>query len=81
MSVVEIILGFLILFAAIAITAAVVLQEGHDEGMGAISGNSESFFGMGKGRSYDDILARGTKILGIVFVVLIVLVNIIAFFM
>lgn len=81
MGVVEIILGVLILLAAVAIIGAVVLQEGHDEGLGAISGNTDSFFSKGKGRSYDEILSRATKVLGIVFVVLIVLVNIIAFFM
>ncbi len=82
MGVVEVILGILILAAAVAITVAVVLQEGHDEGLGSIAGNNESSsFFKGSNRSYEDILSRGTKILGIVFVVLIMLVNIVAFFM
>jgi preprotein translocase subunit SecG len=82
MGVVEIILGILILLAAVAIIVAVVLQEGHDEGLGSIAGgNSETSFFKGSDRSYEDILSRGTKILGIVFAALIMLVNIVAFFM
>ena len=82
MGVVEIILGILILLAAAAIIVAVVLQEGHDEGLGSIAGtSSENSFFKGSSRSYEDILSRGTKILGIVFAALIMLVNIVAFFM
>lgn len=81
MGVVEVILGILILLAAVAITVAVVLQEGNDEGLGSIAGNNESSFFKGSNRSYEDILSRGTKILGVMFVVLILLVNIVAFFM
>ena len=81
MSVIEIILGILILLLAIAITAVSILQEGHDAGLGAIAGGADSFFSKGKARSYDEILARGTKIGGIVLLVLIILINTIRFFM
>ena len=81
MGVMEIILGILFLLLAIVLIAAIVFQEGHDAGLGAIAGNVENFFGGSKGRSYDEILTRWTKIGGIIFAALIILVNIISFFM
>ena len=81
MGVMEIILGILILLLAIVLVAAIVFQEGHDAGLGAIAGSVEGFFGSSKGRSYDEILSRWTKIGGIVFLCLIILINIISYFM
>lgn len=81
MGVMEIILGILILLVAVVVIAAITFQEGHDAGLGAIAGGIEGFFNKGQSRSFDDILARVTKIAGIAFVVLILLVNAILFFM
>ena len=81
MSVIEIILGILILLLAVAMTAVVIMQEGHDSGLGAIAGGADNFFSKGKARSYDEILSRGTKIGGAALLVLIILINAIRFFM
>ena len=55
---------------AIALIASVVLQSGKSAGMsGTIAGGAETLFG-GKKRGLDDMLARITMVLGIVFAVL-----------
>ena len=81
MTAIEIILGILILLISVLIVGMVMMQEGHDSGLGAIAGGADSFFGKGQARSYDEILARWTKVGGIVLIVLIVLTNVILFFM
>ena len=55
---------------AIALIASVVLQSGKSAGMsGSIAGGAETLFG-GKKKGLDEILARVTMVLGIVFAVL-----------
>jgi len=55
---------------AIALIASVVLQSGKSAGMsGSIAGGAETLFG-GKKKGLDELLARVTMILGIVFGIL-----------
>ncbi|HAK74950.1 MAG TPA: preprotein translocase subunit SecG [Sporomusaceae bacterium] len=55
---------------AIALIASVVLQSGKSAGMsGSIAGGAETLFG-GKKKGLDEMLARVTMILGIVFGIL-----------
>jgi len=52
---------------AIALIASVVLQSGKSAGMsGAIAGGAETLFG-GKKKGIDEILAKATMILGLLF--------------
>ena len=60
----------------IAITVVVLMQEGKQAGLtGAISGAAESYWGKNKGRSMEGALERATKILGAVFIILTVVLN------
>ena len=60
------------LLSCVFLIAVVLLQSGKSSGLsGAVSGNSaETFFSKGKSKSFDSMLARATKWVGIVFVVL-----------
>ena len=60
------------LLASLFLIAVVLLQSGKSNGLsGAVSGGSaETFFSKGKSKSLDATLARMTKWVGIVFVVL-----------
>ena len=61
---------------SIALIASVVLQSGKSAGLsGSIAGGAETLFG-GKKKGMDELLAKGTMILGIMFgVVTLVLVR------
>ncbi len=61
MEVVKNILIVLEVIASVALIVAVLLQEGKDAGMGAISGNSESYMGKGNSRGLQGIMAAATK--------------------
>lgn len=50
---------------SIALTIIVVMQEGNNDNIGAITGSSESFFGKNKAKSMDAKLKRLTIYLAI----------------
>lgn len=80
MSGLEIGFGIVLLLFAIAIIAIVLLQEGHQQGLGAITGGADTFLSKNKARSIDAFLARWTKIIAIGFFVLVIVINAILFF-
>ena len=80
MSVVEIILGALLLIASVVLIVVIILQEGNQQGIGVVSGGADTFFSKNKARSYDAFLARATKWFAIGFVVIVLALNIIAYF-
>lgn len=52
---------------SIALIASVVLQSGKSAGLsGSIAGGAETLFG-GKKKGMDELLAKGTMILGVMF--------------
>lgn len=73
-------IGAVTLLAAIALIIVVILQEGNSKGVGVVSGGADTFFSKNKARSIDAFLARWTKFFAIGFFVLIIAMNVIAFF-
>lgn len=80
MSAIEIILGALLLIASVVLIIVIILQEGNQQGIGVVSGGADTFFSKNKARSYDAFLARATKWFAIGFVVVVLALNIIAYF-
>ena len=76
MAVLRIILTIILIVVSIAFTVIVLMQEGKSAGLGAISGAAETYWGRNKGRSMEGALVKLTKILGIVFMLLAVVLNI-----
>ena len=60
----------MILFSQLIILV-VVLQEGHQANVGVISGAADSFMDKGRARTWDAWLAKWTKIIAIIFFVLV----------
>lgn len=76
MAVLRTVLTILLIIVSIAFTAIVLMQEGKSAGLGAISGAAETYWGRNKGRSMEGTLVKLTKILGIVFILLAIVLNI-----
>ena len=75
----HIIVGALVLLLAIVVTAVILLQQGHRQGInGAISGGADTFLSKTKARTLDAKLSRFTKYIAIAFVVLVFVANVIA---
>ena len=73
----RIILTIVFVLLCIAMTVIVLMQEGKSAGLGAISGAAETYWGKNKGRSMEGGLVRGTIIMGVIFFVLSIVLNII----
>jgi len=74
----EMIVGICVLVFSVLIIAVVLLQEGRQANLGAISGGADSFLSKNKARTIDAFLSKWTKIIAIVFFVLTILVNAVA---
>ena len=68
-----------VLFAidCIALVVVVLMQQGKDQGLGALAGGmtSETYWGKNKGRSAEGNLKKATRIMAILFIVLAVVLN------
>ena len=60
----------------LAIILMVLFQSGKSEGLGVIGGAADTFLAKSKAKSLDAKLARGTKWVGAVFIVLTLVLNI-----
>lgn len=73
-------MGSVLLLFSIAIILVVLLQEGHQQNLGAITGGADTFFSKNKARSIDSFLSRWTKIIAIGFFLLVIAINACMFF-
>ena len=69
-STLQMILTVLDVLVCIAMTGLILLQNGKSEGLSAMSGSSDTFFGMNKGRSLDAKLQKLTVVFAVVFFLL-----------
>ena len=70
------ILSVIFVLICLALTVIVLLQEGKSQGLGAIGGMAETYWGKNKGRSMEGLLVKITKWLAIGFLVVAVILNI-----
>ena len=78
MSAIELILNILMVIAALIMIVTVLMQNSEDDGLGALTGGSETFFGKNKNNTLEGKLSNATKISSIVFVVLAIVMLIVA---
>ena len=76
----EIIIGVLVLLMSVVMIIVIILQEGHDAGLGTITGGADSFMKRGKAKTADAMFAKITKFCAIFFFLLIIGLNAISFF-
>jgi preprotein translocase subunit SecG len=75
MTALEVVFGVVLLIFSIAITIVVLLQEGHQQDLGAITGGADTFLSKNKARSVDSFLARWTKVIAVGFFLLVIAIN------
>ena len=73
----KIVLTIVFVLICIALTVIVLLQEGKSQGLGAIGGMAESYWGKNKGRSMEGTLEKFTKFAAIAVLLLALVLNII----
>lgn len=70
MEVLKIVLTVLEVIASLALIVVVLLQSGKEEGLGAISGNSDSYMSRNGSGSLDKKLAAATKWVALAWILL-----------
>ena len=75
MQILRTILTLLFVIECIALTVVVLMQEGKSQGLGAIAGAADTYWGKNKGRSMEGGLVKATTVMGVLFFVLAVVLN------
>ena len=75
MQILRTILTILFVIDCIALTVVVLMQEGKSQGLGAIAGAADTYWGKNKGRSMEGGLVKATTIMGVLFFVLAFVLN------
>ena len=76
----ELVVGIFVLLFSVIMIIVIILQEGHESNLGAITGGADSFLSRGKAKTADAIFAKFTKYCAIAFFVLVVLLNALSYF-
>ena len=75
MTVLKTILTVLFILVSLVITVIILMQEGKSQGLGAISGAADTYWGKNKGRSMEGMLVKLTKVCVALFLILAVVLN------
>ena len=75
MGALRITLTIIFIIICLALTVLVLMQEGKDEGLGAISGAAETYWGKNKGRSMEGNLVKITRVLAVLFLLMAIVLN------
>ena len=70
MDILKTVLMVVFILISIAITVVILMQEGKQAGLGAISGSSDTYWSKNKGRSLEGFLVKLTRVAVILFVLL-----------
>ena len=81
MSAIQVVFGVILILFSLAITLIVLLQEGHQQNVGVVTGGADTFFSKNKSRSIETFLERWTKFIAIGFFVLVIAINAFMYFM
>ena len=69
MAILNVLITLILVVTAIVLIVTVLLQPGESNGLGAIAGGAETFFGKNKAKTMEGKLALATKISAGVFIV------------
>ena len=71
------IITVILVITALVLIATVLLQPGESNGLGAIAGGAETFFGKNKAKTMEGKLALATKVSAVLFIICALLIAVI----
>ncbi len=75
MGVLRVVLTVIMIVISVIMTIVILMQEGKSQGLGAIAGMSDTYWGKNKGRTMEGFLVKFTTGLVVLFFVLAILLN------
>ncbi|MCD8241523.1 MAG: preprotein translocase subunit SecG [Lachnospiraceae bacterium] len=79
MQILRYILMAIFVLICIVATVLVLMQEGKSDGLGALAGAVDTYWGKNKSRSMEGAIAKWTKIMLVLFFVLAIILNLSVF--
>lgn len=76
MGTLRMVLTILLLIVSVVLAILVMMQEGKSEGLGAIAGVADTYWGKNKARSMEGKLVKFTTLFGVLFFVISIILNI-----
>lgn len=71
MSALDVVLSILDILLGVIMVVLFLIQEGNDQGMGAISGaSSDSYYSKAKGQTLEERLKQATKVVAVLFAIM-----------
>ena len=70
MEIARTIIQIVFIILSIIMTVIVLMQEGKNNGLGALTGSSDTYWSKNKGRSMEGMLVKITRVLAVLFVAL-----------
>lgn len=67
---VKTIIEVIYIIVCVAIVVVVLMQEGKNSGLGAVTGAADTYWSKNKGRSTEGKMVRATAVLGALFIIL-----------
>lgn len=75
MEILRTVLTIFFVIDCIGLSVIILMQEGKSQGLGSIAGMADTYWGKNKGRSMEGTLVKVTKIMGVLFFVLALVLN------
>ena len=75
MEIARTIIQIVFIILSIIMTVIVLMQEGKNNGLGALTGSSDTYWSKNKGRSMEGMLVKLTRIFVILFLVIAMVLN------
>ncbi len=75
MSVLKIVMTILFILDSIFLAVVVLMQEGKEGGLSAVTGSVDSYWKQNKGRSMEGALVKITRVAAVLFMVLTIVLN------
>lgn len=76
MTALKIIISIIFVLVCIALSAIILMQEGKSNGLGAVAGVADTYWGKNKGRSMEGALEKFTKFAAVAFMLLAIVLNV-----
>ena len=76
MTALKIVISIIFVLVCIALSVIILMQEGKSNGLGAVAGMADTYWGKNKGRSMEGALEKFTKFAAFAFMLLAIVLNV-----
>ena len=76
MTALKIVISIIFVLVCIALSVIILMQEGKSNGLGAVAGMADTYWGKDRGRAMEGALEKFTKFAAVAFMLLAIVLNV-----